>query len=270
METKNLLFSKPYLDIIFEKRNQEYGAYILRKEYERNIGIAIFTTLSIIVLAMVADFTWQHFHQTKPFQLTKGEHTFTDVPLPATPEVNETPKPPKGKLPKPPTEATTMVVVTNTEQEQTKDSIPENIMLAYSETGNEGALGTPEGVEGGMGIIPPTPVAPLTIAPPTIMDFAEEMPEFIGGESAMMEFIRNHVEYPYIEQENGISGTVAVSFVVNEDGSVSNVEGIKSTTNNFKKASEKVVAQFPKFKPGKQGGRAVKVRMSIPIKFVAH
>lgn len=267
METKNLLFSKPYLDIIFEKRNQEYGAYILRKEYERNIGIAIFTTLSIIVLAMVANFTWQYFHPTKPFQLTNGEHTFTEVPLP---EVIETPKPPKGRLPKPPTEATTMIVVENTEQELTQDSIPESLPLAYNDSGNDGALGTPDGEEGGTGIIPSTPTLPPAIAPPSIVNFAEEMPEFIGGESAMMEFIRTHVEYPYIEQENGMSGMVAVSFVVNEDGSVSNVEGIKSTTNNFKKASEKVVAQFPKFKPGRQGGRAVKVRMSIPIKFVAH
>ena len=270
METKNLLFSKPYLDIIFEKRNQEYGAYILRKEYERNIGIAIFTTLSIIALAMVADFTWQHFHQTKPFQLTNGEHIFTDVSLPARPEVIETPKPPKGKLPKPPTEATTMVVVENTEQELTQDSIPENTPLAYNESDDDAPIGTPDGKEGGTGILPPTPVSPPTITPPSIVNYAEEMPEFIGGESAMMEFIRNHVEYPYIEQENGISGMVAVSFVVNEDGSVSNVEGIKSTTNNFKKASENVVAKFPKFKPGRQGGRAVKVRMSIPIKFIAH
>lgn len=268
METRNLLFSKPYLDIIFENRNQEYGAYQLRKEYERNIGIALFAMFSTIVVMLSFNWVYGYWHPAKLKPPVESIITVTKIVPPIEkPEVVEPPRPPKGNVPPPPPAEMVMTVVHNTEQELEIDSIQEDQLLAYSPTGEPGALGTPDGVEGGTAVIPiPIAVAP---APPTIVPWAEVMPEFIGGESAMLEFIRNNVYFPNMERENGVSGTAIVSFVINEDGSVSNVEAVKATTGNFKRESEKVVARMPKWKPGRQGGRAVKVRQSIPIKFVA-
>jgi protein TonB len=97
--------------------------------------------------------------------------------------------------------------------------------------------------------------------------FVEEMPEFPGGEEALLRYIKTHLEYPAREREEGISGTAIVSFVVDENGQVINVTAVRSSTRGFKSSSEEVVAQLPKFKPGRQSGKNVKVRMSVPIKF---
>ncbi|HEY0261870.1 MAG TPA: energy transducer TonB, partial [Chitinophagales bacterium] len=183
-------------------------------------------------------------------------------------EIVKQPTMKKGSLPETPNENLQMKVVQNTAQEQKKDSVIEDQPLAHNDNGNTGQIGVPEGVDGGVNTIPNlVPVAPTPS--PTPVPWAEVMPEFIGGESAMMSFIKNRLEFPVVERENGISGNVIVSFVVNEDGSVSDIKTLKATTKNFQRASEDVVAQFPKFKPGKQGDKPVKVRMTIPIKFVA-
>src|SRR5690606_35268652 len=133
----------------------------------------------------------------------------------------------------------------------------------------DGQIGVPDGVEDGTGEIPITPVAPPAATPPAINNWAEVMPEYIGGEDAMFAFIRNNLVYPPIERENGIGGNAIVSFVVNEDGHVSDLKTSRATTRNFQRASEEVIAKMPKFRPGRQGDRPVKVRLTVPRKFVS-
>ena len=133
---------------------------------------------------------------------------------------------------------------------------------------SNGPIGVPNGEIGGAGPIDVVVAAkPEVITPPTILSFAEEMPEFPGGEEALLRFIKVNLEYPAREREEGISGSAIVSFVVDENGQVINVTAVRSSTRGFKSSSEEVVAQLPKFKPGRQSGKNVKVRMSVPIKF---
>lgn len=96
----------------------------------------------------------------------------------------------------------------------------------------------------------------------------EEMPVFPGGEEALRKFIAQSVKYPVIAQENGIEGRVFVSFVVNQKGEVTNVKVARPFDPNLDKEAVRVVQSMPKWSPGKQRGKAVKVSYTVPINFV--
>ncbi|MBO7141622.1 MAG: energy transducer TonB [Bacteroidales bacterium] len=95
----------------------------------------------------------------------------------------------------------------------------------------------------------------------------EDMPEFKGGEKALLKYIADHVVYPEMAKENDIQGTVYVGFVVNEKGKVTNVSVLHGVDPLLDKEAIKVIEGLPDWKPGKQSGKYVKVRMQVPIKF---
>lgn len=95
----------------------------------------------------------------------------------------------------------------------------------------------------------------------------EDMPEFPGGDVALRKFIAENVRYPEVAKENDIQGTVYVRFVVDKDGSVTNVELLRGVDPLLDKEAIRVVQSLPKWKPGRQRGKAVKVSHSVPIKF---
>jgi periplasmic protein TonB len=95
----------------------------------------------------------------------------------------------------------------------------------------------------------------------------EDMPEFPGGELALRQFIANSIKYPVIAQENGIQGRVYVTFVVDADGSVSDPKIARGVDPSLDKEALRVVSQLPKWKPGKQRGKPVRVSYTVPINF---
>ena len=101
----------------------------------------------------------------------------------------------------------------------------------------------------------------------TVFVIVEDMPEFPGGELALRKYIAENVRYPVMAKENDIQGTVYVRFVVDKDGSVNNVEILRGADPLLDREAIRVVESLPKWKPGKQRGKAVKVSHSVPIKF---
>jgi len=95
----------------------------------------------------------------------------------------------------------------------------------------------------------------------------EQMPQFPGGTAALLKYISHNVKYPVICQENGIQGMVSVSFVINENGEVTNVKAFRGPDSNLEREAVRVVKSMPKWKPGKQRGRAVKVSYTVPVRF---
>ena len=96
----------------------------------------------------------------------------------------------------------------------------------------------------------------------------EDMPEFPGGELALRKYIANAIKYPVIAQENGIQGKVYVTFVVDKDGGISDARIARGVDPSLDKEALRVVNQLPKWKPGKQRGKAVRVSYTVPINFV--
>jgi len=96
----------------------------------------------------------------------------------------------------------------------------------------------------------------------------EQMPKFPGGDEALRKYLAQSVKYPVIAQENGIQGRVFVSFVVNKNGEVTNVKVARPFDPNLDKEAVRVVQSMPKWEPGMQRGKAVKVSYTVPINFV--
>lgn len=101
-----------------------------------------------------------------------------------------------------------------------------------------------------------------------IFFIVEEMPEFPGGQLALRNFLATSVKYPVIAQENGIQGKVFVNFVVAKDGTITNAKIARGVDPALDKEALRVVNSLPKWKPGKQGGKPVRVSYTVPINFV--
>jgi len=100
-----------------------------------------------------------------------------------------------------------------------------------------------------------------------IFEIVEDMPEFPGGMGACLAFLGNNIKYPVVAQENGISGRVVVAFVVNQDGSIVDIEIMRSIDPSLDKEAMRVVATMPKWTPGRQRGKPVRVKFNVPVTF---
>jgi protein TonB len=116
--------------------------------------------------------------------------------------------------------------------------------------------------------IPPPPPKPKEEeASDEIFVVVEEQPEFPGGQAALMKFLSDNIRYPVIAQENGIQGRVICSFVVEKDGSITDVQVVRGVDPSLDKEAVRVIQSMPKWKPGKQRGKPVRVRFTLPIVF---
>ena len=100
-----------------------------------------------------------------------------------------------------------------------------------------------------------------------VYDTADEMPAFPGGPNGLMQFISSNLHYPLVCEENGIQGRVVCSFVIERDGSVSDVRIIKSVDPSLDKEAIRVVSSMPKWIPGRQNGQMVRVKYNLPVTF---
>ncbi len=101
-----------------------------------------------------------------------------------------------------------------------------------------------------------------------VFQVVEKMPEFPGGTQALFKYLSENVKYPVIAQENGIQGRVICQFVVNKDGSIVDVEVVRSGGDpSLDKEAVRVIKSMPKWNPGKQRGKAVRVKYTVPVNF---
>ncbi len=104
-------------------------------------------------------------------------------------------------------------------------------------------------------------------AEPDFFTIVEDMPSFPGGDAALLKYIAENVEYPAIAKENGITGVVYVSYIVDKDGSVKDVKVVRGADPFLDKEAVRVVKTLKGYKPGKQRGKPVPVQFTIPIRF---
>lgn len=115
--------------------------------------------------------------------------------------------------------------------------------------------------------------APVTSAPieeeedNVIFQVVEKMPSFPGGDAALFKFLNENVKYPVIAQENGVQGRVICQFVVNRDGSIVDVEVVRSVDASLDKEAIRVIKSMPKWSPGQQRGKPVRVKYTLPVNF---
>ena len=177
--------------------------------------------------------------------LTMAEDIVEEIPITRQEQI---------ELPPPPPQQTVADII-----EVVDDKIEINDDLTINEADENTAVEIQEIVE-----VAPVEEVEEEAAPFVIV---EDMPEFKGGEKALLKYIADHVVYPEMAKENDIQGTVYVGFVVNEKGKVTNVSILRGVDPLLDKEAIKVIENLPDWKPGKQSGKNVKVRMQVPIKF---
>lgn len=246
-------------DLVFEKRNKSYGAYVLRKSYSDNVLTGMFGSIAFFMLLF--------FLSTLP----GGKARITEVLKPLKGEYNPLPPPALPSRPKPvqqqPVRQTRTVNRTlppRVVQEPVEDKPIVNdapVTPATSATGTGEQVDTNLGIDQGTGT--------TTVAPPIekVIDFAEVMPAYEGGIAAMMKFIRKNLKYPKSAERIGMEGTVYVQFIVNGNGTVSNVVVLRGFHPDCDKEAARVISKLPGWNGGKQNGNPVGVRMVLPITF---
>ena len=257
------------LDMIFEHRNKTYGAYALRNNYNSRISQSLLIMVSVVTLLCFGKFISDRI-KSNPV-VTPGHIVELD-PIPpvylGTPQIKIDPPKPPVALGINTIHHTEMQVTT---QNNVIDSVPTNDQLHDAESGlttntttNTIGVTDGQGTEQTFTVAQPTP----PIATP-VLTWADVMPEFPGGEKKMMDFLRNKTSFPDIENDLGLQGKALVRFVVNEDGSISDIKVIKTDSPGFGKEAKRVVGIMPKFVPGSQAGKPVKVQFVLPFQFTS-
>jgi protein TonB len=247
-------------DLVFQGRNQDYGAYELRSSYNRRVsyilgGMLIF---SFVLLGV------KKFVDRPKEEVVQEALKVEQIDLTPPPPAEELPPPPPPPPPPP------MVEMVKFTPPVIKDDAVEEEPQKLQEEVKETTVGEKD-QEGEKDIVaPPTDVTgPTEPAAPEIFTIVEENAEFPGGITAMAKYIQQNLQYPAMAREAGISGKAFLKFVVNEDGDISNVEVLKGVPGcgECDKEAVRVVKSMPKWKPAKMTGRAVKCYFNLPINF---
>lgn len=249
-------------EVVFEHRNKNYGAYTLRKNYDRNIMFILLGLLLSFGVAFGAYKIVQNLPKEKVAPPPVDDKTFTTAPPPEDEKV----PPPPPQEPPPPMETTVqflppvVVDIPVDDPIPTQDDMDDKKASDQTQDGNDENFAPP--VIGGD---PEPEVVEEKVEP--VETFVEEEAEYPGGYATMMKYIQEHLVYPQADIEMGTQGRVTLKFVVEKNGQVSNVSVVRGLSPECDKAAIKVVSSMPNWKPGKNGGRAVRQWCTLPINF---
>lgn len=270
------LISNEWADIVFQGRNKVYGAYQLRRGTgKRNIWAMVFVAAvaAVTYLGLAAYNSYQAAQKAK-FE-AEMEASLIETKKEAkvekkteTPKVEQVQKVEKVKS----SIAFTPPVIKKDsevkpeEEMKTQDELKETktAIGAFDVKGNDESGGTVlKAVEDIATPEPPKQEAEQN----KVFDVVEQQPQFPGGMGALNQWLGSNIKYPAMAAENGIEGRVIVQFVVERDGSVSGVHVVRGVDPSLDKEATRVVAQMPKWIPGKQNGSAVRVKYTVPVTF---
>ena len=244
-------------DIVFEERNKEYGAYRLRKKYNRNVLIGLLIGIIIIGTAIITPYLNAKAAEGR----AKRAERQVEIKLENLDTPNEQVAPP----PPPPPPPTDVVQQQRYVPPVVVDSIkPEDVKQLMTADQAQTEVTNKEVVEVVQQVKEEVQEADPEATPFVVV---EEMPMFPGGDVALLKYISEHTQYPEVAKENNIQGKVIVRFCVTSKGGVSQVSVLKGVDPELDKEAIRVVNTLPTFKPGKQGGKPVPVWYMVPITF---
>lgn len=255
-------------EIVFDHRNKAYGAFVIRRVYDRNLLKAIILSMGLFVLGMSSPAILKRLGII--VQRHEEMNKIISCPFDAGGVNILPPKPTLTKVtPSGPKERTEIMEAVEKDKlnPETKPEEKTGTIVNNGQTGT-GETGTTGGGETGGNVTGTTQVVTFTKPDEIITHGLEEWPEFPGGDKAFDEFIDDNINYPEPEKEDGIEGIVKVQFVVNKNGSIEQIRISQSSGNrSFDAEALRVVRLMPKYKPGKQNGHAVRVLCVLPIGF---
>lgn len=243
-------------EMVFKYRNRDYGAYYLRTRYQKYITVALI--IAVIILAGVITYPVVASYLNK--NKMTGEEKSVETEILNMPKEDLPPPPP----PPPPPEAL---------EQKVKFTAP----VVVNDTVDEGLATQDELAAKPSTELPPAEEEIVVeekkeeviqqAAPAEIFTVVEEQPAFPGGDEARIKFLQDNIKYPEEAKELGVQGKVFVTFVVEVDGSITDVKVLRGIGAGCDEEAIRVVKSMPKWVPGKQRGVPVRVQFNLPIKF---
>ena len=274
------LYDPKWVDMVFAGKNKEYGAYQLRKGTSgRNIKALL---ILVIAAALVGGFlAWKVIEQKQAEEQQAYMEAMELAKLQQQAKKEEKKKEqvkpkiePKKEIPVArETQKFTAPVIKKDElakeENQVKQMDKLDDKVAVGSEDKEGVKDrTVEAVRSEIAVAaPPPPPAPKPEVATKVFDVVEEMPSFPGGNAALMSYLNSNTKYPVVAQENGVQGRVIISFVVERDGSISDVKVARSVDPSLDREAQRVVKSMPRWTPGKQNGQTVRVKYTVPVVF---
>ena len=269
------LIDNGWVDLVFEGKNQAYGAYQLRKDTgKRNLKalitmFLIFAAIAAIVIAKVS---------IDNYIASRNAAIETDVELQSLAEKKEAKaeKKDEPEVEKIEIERVKSSVAFTVPEIKKDDEVKEEQEIKSQDELQEtntaiGAFNVEGNDETGGEVLKAKEVIaepePPKVEETKVFDVVEEMPQFPGGQAALLEYLAKNIKYPVVAEENGVQGRVIVTFVVERDGSITDVRVVKSVDPSLDKEAARVVKSMPKWQPGKQNGSAVRVKYTVPVTF---
>jgi protein TonB len=263
------LTSDKWLGLVFEKRNKHYGAYVLRKQSSNRhikalLIVALVSLFAIFLpklIKAVAPKEVVDLSRNEEFSMTEVNQ---DLPEEETVKALEVPPPPELKA----------TIQFNPPKVVEDDKVTDdNQMLSQQDLLDSTAdisIASIEGSEtGGVDIADIVDRKVVIQEPPKeeIHSYVEKMPTFPGGLEEVTRWLSKHITYPDIALEQGIEGKVTLRFVVSEDGSIGDIKIQKGLSKECDEEAVRAVRKMPKWIPGEQNGKKVKVYYSLPVTF---
>lgn len=273
----DIVLQSDMLDILFENRNKQYGAYALRRGYDRRMVLSLTGMISLVVLFASWNFFNNNGKQDERSLLftDKDSIVLTTVILPPeTPKLPASP-PPASKTTTPSVKQatiknTTPIIVMDVPMTTIpRVDILENAQSGISTTDGDHSgkvNGTGEGVTGGTGNAPTQPM-PEPVEEPAVLELAEVMPQFPGGTPALIRFLGKHLRVPEGKLEAGQRMHVPVKFIVSKEGKLIDIQFTENAEEEYKTEIRRVLKKMPDWIPGSQHGKPVPVYFSIPVVF---
>jgi periplasmic protein TonB len=267
MESKLDYATASMNDIVFETRNKDYGAYFLRKIYNKHVSVATVIAIAIFILFISAPLIANLIGGDEEEVVLQEERVVELTEPPAL--ENKPPPPPPPDLPPPPPPVVSTVkftppVIKKDEDVRKEEKIPDQKEL-------EDVVVATQTVEGNTNeevlTVVEAPSEVGEVVEDKIFTFVEQQPSFPGGESELNKFIKKNLKYPPAALRNGLEGLVVVQFVVNREGEISDVAVVKKLGGGTDEEAMRVVKMMPKFAPAKQNGRPVSFRYTLPVRF---
>lgn len=266
------LVDNGWVDLVFEGRNQAYGAYKLRKGTSKRNVMAIFIMLiAAVVIALIIGLNaiiqanQQKVAITTDVELSNLAKKKAEVKRKEPVKIEEE----KKVVEKVKSSVKFVAPVIKKDA----DVSPEDELKSQEDLAkNSTAIGSFE-VKGNDEAAGEVLKAKEVIAQEKpaeeekVFDVVEQMPQFPGGDAALFQYLSGHIKYPSIAEENGVQGRVIVTFVVERDGSITDVKIMKSVDPSLDREAARVVKSMPRWIPGKQNGSSVRVKYTVPVTF---
>jgi protein TonB len=279
METQINLSSREWCDLVFEGKNKDFGAYVLRTESPmRHNKAVLYTIIGTIIFGLIT-FGFvkanQYLEERKLAEKGEVEEVLIDMSQEAEesePELIEQEKPEVLQEEVSKTyQATELQIVEdkNVREEDeilSQDERMQTDAIAGRVTNSEGSTNLNDFKER-INEIVVEEKKPVEEKPEPIFISVEQMPQFPGGEAALMKYLASHINYPPMAAENNIQGRVIVQFVVDKTGKVGEVKLARSVDKDLDNEALRVCKSLPKFTPGRQNGQPVSVWYTLPVTF---